>query len=80
MLVTACSDDDKATAPATAVEVQDSSAPGVSVDAPPAAALTIQTPARPTAPTSDPAIAQALAQPGQAASGSLAPPVIHTVD
>ena len=86
MFVSACSDDDKATAPASAVQAQDSSAPGApgaSVDAPnalPAAALTIQTPAHATEPSSDAATAQATAQPGEAASRSLAPPVIHTVD
>jgi hypothetical protein len=89
MFVSACSDDDKATAPASAVQAQDSSAPaapgapGASVDASnalPAAALTIQTPAHATEPSSDAATAQATAQPGEAASGSLAPPVIHTVD
>ena len=86
MFVSACSDDDKATAPATAVQAQDSSAPdapGASVDASnalPVAALTIQTPAHSTSSPSDTATAQATAQPGAAASGSLAPPVIHTVD
>jgi hypothetical protein len=79
LLASACSDDEKPVRLTPAAEAQQSDlarASGDSQSAPPAAALTIQTPSQETAPGNVDATAQA----GVAASGSLAPPVIHTVD
>jgi hypothetical protein len=75
LLASACSDGDKPARLTPAAEAQENSlsrASGDTQNAPRAAALTIQTPSQEAA--------QATAQTGTAASDSLAPLVIHTVD